>query len=104
MGAGILPVERQHHENIAYVAKLAAFIADVGKERAGQDTQATKMLRQMIRILYEGGGLPADALEEISIQQILDDPEKFIFPPVKTLEVISIESCLRASRTFEAMA
>jgi hypothetical protein len=97
-------METTQVEGLNYVAKLAGYIADVGKEKAKRDPQANEMLREILKVLYEEGQIPQEILNEMPLQKILENPEGFLFPPIKTVDVMDIESYIRAKRAVATMA
>ncbi|MDP8218388.1 MAG: hypothetical protein P9M03_06660, partial [Candidatus Theseobacter exili] len=111
LDASILPVRVSLKESdlqIDHVMDVAAYIAQVGRRALieGGDSMANEMLRQLLRELYSQGELPEDLmdLDNVTFADLLEHPEKLMFPPISTQEVADIESYLRASKAIETMA
>jgi hypothetical protein len=103
--AGLLRVKKDSLGlQTEHVIDLASFIASVGKQQAKTDPKANELLRQVLRTLYESGEIPQELLEEMPLAKILDNPEGFLFPPIKTQDAMDIDSYLRAKKAIEIMA
>jgi hypothetical protein len=103
-GSSVLRLEKTQIEGLRQVTKLASYIADVGKEKAKGDPLANEMLREVLKVLYEEGQIPQEIIEEMPLEKILADPEGFLFPPIKIVDVMDIESYLRAKKAVATMA
>lgn len=102
-GASILRISKKQIEGLPYVTRLAAYIADLGKKEARTSTIANNMFRELLIALYEKE-IPPEYRNKFPLQQILDNPEGFLFPPVDIKKVTDIESYFRARRVLEVMA
>ena len=104
-GAGLLRVrEKSLGLQTQHVVDLARFIASVGKKQAKMDPKANELLRDLLKTMYEAGEIPQELLGEMPIAKILDNPEGFLFPPIKTQDAVDIDSYLRAKKAIESMA
>ncbi|MDP8217775.1 MAG: hypothetical protein P9M03_03505 [Candidatus Theseobacter exili] len=102
--ASILPLSASQVGYIDISMDLAGYIASVGKDDAVLDDRASKLLRQILREFYETDQISEEALAGLSIEEILNDPEKFLLPPVYNKKVEDIDSYIRAQKAIDAMA
>ncbi|MDP8217140.1 MAG: hypothetical protein P9M03_00230 [Candidatus Theseobacter exili] len=104
-GADILRINSKEPDSeLTLVMDLARFIASIGKEEAIKSKEANRLLTEVLKSIYEEGQIPVEFLTEHSLEEILGDPDGFLFPPIAKTEMKSIESYLRAKRYVETMA
>ena len=86
------------------IMDLACYIADVGKEEARKSSEISRLVRAILKKMYEEGEVPEEFLQENALEALLDNDDNFAFPPIKQDSLQDMESYLRAQRFVETMA
>ncbi|MDP8219137.1 MAG: hypothetical protein P9M03_10470, partial [Candidatus Theseobacter exili] len=97
----------QSPKTVNYALTLAGHIANVGKQSLKDDPQATEMLRQLLRELFKDLSHDTEfmeAIDGISIEQVLEDPGAFLFPPISSRTVEQLENYMQTRKAIDIMA
>jgi hypothetical protein len=104
-GSSVLKIkEKSLGVQTYHVVDLARFVANIGKSQAKSDPKANQLLKELLRTMYEAGEIPQELLEEMPLAKILENPEGFLLPPIKSNIVNDIDSYLRAKNAVASMA
>ncbi|MFC1668666.1 hypothetical protein ACFL1T_04730 [Chlamydiota bacterium] len=104
--AGKIKMEKASIEGLGQLLGIAIQIAAIGVSTAKKDEELNRHLREILRELFDGNEAFKELLadEGMVLEKILDNPEKYIFPPIRIDKVKEIESYIRAKRLVEIMA
>ncbi|MFC1667908.1 LOG family protein [Chlamydiota bacterium] len=103
--AGVFRVkDPRDSQGVTQLVFLAQKIANMGISQAKNDREVNQHLIEILKGLYADGAIANELLDGLPLEKILADPEKYIFPEIKTDQLEEIERYFRIKEVVEVMA